>query len=359
MRGRLITAGCLSLILASSAAAPAGDRVLLKTRFAKGQAHYVEAVGESSQNITGTMGKMGMTFKKRYGQTEKVESTSMEGVEISITLDRMSFHLESQLMGNLRYDSDLPSTEDAPQLRQLMEPMLGETLRLKIDRDNNVTEIAGLDELVDKVEKKNQGNMFAAGFRSSFNKELIGRQFRTLQIDILPNKEVAVGDTWSYAPEEDMAQIGVKFDCTCELTKIGKKGKTNVAFIEIKGKPTEFRQKMQTGIPADGLEIKKGGLKGTCLFNLDENRLLERTIEADCTLATVPPKPAEEGEGAAKTASVTIALTTKTNVQFRTPDDRAREKAENAKKAAELKAKEEKEAAEEEEGDEDSGESDE
>lgn len=354
MRIRLGHMGCLSVVMFCAAgAAEAGDGVLLKPRFSKGQLQYIVGLSESKQTIKSQFGAMEMTLIKKSGHFQKVESTSMDGMEFSTFMERMSLTLDSPMMGKLSYDSDIPSMEEAPNLKQMLEPMIGEKMILRVDRDLKVTDVQGIDEILAKVEKKNAANPFAAGLRASFNKELISRQWRSIQIDPLPNKEVQMGDTWKYYPEEDVAQLGlsVKFDCTCKLDRVGRKDGRNVAFVSFAGKPTEYQQRMQVGGPLPKLEIKSGTLKGTFTFNIDDGRLLERDYNSECALGSPPAEEAKVDEAAAANGGMQVSLKSKNHVAFRTSDDRAKEKTANAKKAAELKAKEEKEAEEDESGD--------
>ncbi|HWL93261.1 MAG TPA: DUF6263 family protein [Phycisphaerae bacterium] len=341
---------------ANSRTASAEDAVSLKPKFKAGETCYVESRIDIENDMKGPMGGMKMDIKKIAGQIQKIESSTVDGVELSFAFDRMMLSLKSAMMGDLAYDSDIPSVEDAPYLKQMFDPMIGQSIRFKLDRDHKVVDVTGVDEIVKKVESAAGGNPFAMGFKQGFNKETLADMWDEMYIRKLPTTAVKPGDTWQYKGEQDLPQAGVvvKFDCICQLGKLGKHNGNNAAFVTFTGTATtaEARKGASEATP---FKVEKGYQKGSYVFDLDRGMIVQEVLDMTFVIkapeekpdAAAGDKPAEDPAPTNPAAGMSIAMHSNSHVSVRSMDDRATEKKENDRKAAELKKKEEAEDASE------------
>ncbi len=347
--------GVLAFAFAGVMAVPvasADETVSLKPKFTKGMTRYVEAISETESSVKSPRGGMDMKISKLSGLTQKVESTSMDGSELSVRFDRMQFALSSQMLGDLEYDSDIPSLDHAPYLKQMFEPMIGEALTFKLAPSAKANDVTGVAEILKKVEAASQGNPFAMGLRQGFNKELFIKAWDDLYLRLLPGKDVKVGDTWEYVGDEDLPQMGltVKFDCTCKLDRLGKHKGKQAAYISYSGKASTIEPKMVGGAVPD-MKIEKGEMKGRFVFNVEDGVIVEEEMESHFSLKSAdPPKPeeksgeADEAKPAAPApAGMSATVRTKSKVNYLSMDERGAQRKENDKKAAEIKAQEEAE----------------
>ena len=139
-----INGGFLVLVamLLAPAALFAGDAVDLRPKFPAGRASYIEISSEATQTIAGPGmpgGAMEIKVSQTTGVLEKVASASKDGTKIILTYDHKAMGFDHPMMGNLKYDSDMPSEDESPYLQQVSAPVIGMSLTMQLDKSGHVT----------------------------------------------------------------------------------------------------------------------------------------------------------------------------------------------------------------------------
>mgnify|MGYP001428333344 CR=1 FL=1 len=336
----------LATLAGFTAAATAGDKVMLKSRYKPGEKIYYQSKSNIIQTIKAPMGEMEFSMNQLRGDVMTVVSSSKTESKLTSAMDRMSFEMSMPMMGDLKYDSDIPSMEEAPPIRDLFKPMLGEALTFTLDGNNKVSSVGGVQELIRKVEEGSQGNPFIQGFKQAFTEEEVKQEIDQLNTRMLPNREIEVGGTRTAQIEESLGQLGktATFDCTFKLDRIGDRGGVRSAFISFTGKPKSLNDKIEIpggGLPA-GLKIKGGKLKGEIAFDIERGVVVKRSRQVECDVGMPEPEKNAEGDAPAPMNFSAKTLSTHSSVMM-SMKDREEERKKNAKLAAELKAREEKE----------------
>lgn len=346
MNRKLVRLSCVAAVIASAAVflvspAAAGEKVLLRSKYESGKKSYLQNRSVIIQDMTTPMGAMKVSMNRMSGTVQEVKSASSSGTELGMTMDRMSFAMNVPMMGDLKFDSDIPTSEDAPNLRTLLKPMLGEELVLTLDGKNVAQSVKGVTEMLAKVEKANGGNPFFQSFKGGFNEEHVIQGMNQLNVTLLPNKEVAVGDTWTGDVSEALGQMPGKvvFECAFKLDKIGEHKGRRAAFVTFSSKMVTYEKGKSSGMPVPELSVTDGELTGDYIFDIDNGVVIKRTMETRFDIAAKPM----EGDEANPMGNFSLKATAKHMDQVKSMKAREKEQKKNAKLAAEIKAKEDAE----------------
>lgn len=330
----------LVMVFYSPAVAAAGDLVELKLKFPPGRNQYVELSVESLQVVKASGSEMKITIKQITGVMEKVASSSKDGAKIVFSYDRRGMTIEHPMMGRLTYDSDMPSEDDAPYIKQICAPLIGMSTTMELNGSAKVTSFSGMDAILDKVAASAAGNPFLAQMEASLTDDAAKLSWGDNRWAILPDHPVKPGDTWNSRRENDVPQIGKLIsDYSCKLERIVDSDGRKLAIIAFTGKITQSGEADDsTEVGAMGLKVTEGTLKGTAKFDIEAGQIIDQTRETQLTLAT----PSPDGG----TPDMQIATTSKETLVVRSPAEREKAKRENQAKARAKKAEAKKAEAE-------------
>lgn len=334
------------IILCSRLSIYADEAVDLRPKFPQGRTRYVEVVEKTEQVIHSAQmpgGKMKMKIDSTKGMIERVESATSDGVKLVLTYDRAGGLWDVPMMGGtLEYDTDLPSKDENPYLRQILKPMLGMPLMIELDKDRKVRSLTGMVEIVKAIQKKAAANPIFMSMREGLSDATAKLTWGDARYMVLTGKKVKAGDTWTGRVEQEYPQIGtmvVAIDCKLESiqTKEGKK----TAVISYSGTILEKKSNNEnTEAPdedANGDDPKKvddpkadtnkGTLRGTASFDLQHGEIVEQIMDSAVRFNVETPMGAMDVEMNKKMTMSTMPVAKRESV-----------KKENLKKAQMAKA---------------------
>jgi hypothetical protein len=265
-----VLAGCLGL-----PSGAVGQTVAITPNFVPGQTVYVEVEFDVRQTITGGMfGPKGsrQRLANVLGALQKVESAAPdELVRINLTFDRLGQKLDMPLMA-LSYDSDKQEGNAENPLREIWEPMLGESVIMTVDADGNVVSFHGMDEIIKKIKKSLTENESCESlftdlrryFASDFHRAIWGDK----RLVLYANREVQVGETWTNSyrrpSPERVSEYTVKLDRLDEME--GRK----VAVVTYTAMVRPIEKGDSAALPRGARMVYESGhIEGTAIFDIE------------------------------------------------------------------------------------------
>jgi outer membrane protein assembly factor BamB len=341
---RILAVVCAAWMFNGTRAA-AADPVALRARFVEGDKTYMEVREDTDATIRNTAAgsdAQEMKIRQVSGVFQEVISSSKDVTRLKRTFDRGSLFFSHPAFGELQFDSDAPTEEDNLYLKQMLGPQIGMHTVVALDANNKITSCTGMDAVAKEIDKvAGNANPFWAGNKSSITDEKHQKEFHDLQLLLLPDGKVGVGDTWNRTVEIEKARIRrtLVIELTCSLESIDEESGKKVATIHYEstgGKLTE----PEGGGAGGSAKLESCSLSGTAAYDLEDGRLLRREEEAKSKVTLRRPGAAEDSP------ATVMEEETRLTAAMKSPVDRAREKAENLRQAKARMAKAKKEQAE-------------
>ncbi len=344
------------IVLCSRLSTYADEAVDLRPKFPQGRTRYVEVLEKTEQVIHSAQmpgGKMKMKIDSTKGLIERVESATPDGVKLVLTYDRAGGLWDVPMMGGtLQYDTDLPSTDENPYLRQILKPMIGMPLTVELDKDRKVRSLTGMVDIVKAIQKKAAANPLFMSMRAGLSDDTAKLTWGDGRYMVLPGKKVKAGDTWTGRVEQEYPQIGtmvVAIDC--KLESIQAKNGKKTAVISYSGTIQELNSINEDAKAPDGdaddpknvvepedakSDTNKGTLRGTATFDLQRGEIVEQIEDSEMRFNVQSPMGAVDVEMKKKVTMSTMPAAKRESVKKENL-----KKAQMAKAAAE-RAREEK-----------------
>jgi hypothetical protein len=250
----LARAACALTLLAAPGVALA-ESVDLRPKFEKGaEATYTLALSADNQY---TMGAATGDAQKQHVEQElglrlNVKEVDPEkGATVDLVYESIKFKTEGGMMA-AEFDSKQPADKDAGNMvAEAFRPLVGMTLTLTVDKDGNVTEVKGGEEL----SKGMTGQMLAGYTTTGGVRGLLGPIFSTRQA----KTEANVGDTWTYEdvmPGSMLGQMKIVSNHTLKSVDAGMATIDLTGKIELKGNGMGPK-----------VEMKEGSYDGTYIWD--------------------------------------------------------------------------------------------
>jgi hypothetical protein len=228
MRKGLWMAGCL-MVLATMVAGQ-DEKITLKARYDPGT--YVMTM---KMDIGGTTTmpegqSMAHKIKMTIALEMEVGEKDANGLQTFRTMyKRVAQSVETNGMV-MAYDSAEPQAGN-PMLAKVYTPMLEHPLVIKMDANNKVVSVSGMDEMWDAMIAENpQMAQMAKGMKEQFGNDSIA-QMVDWAGKMMPSGPVAVGNSWETNQEEPLpglGQVELKRKCTLKEIKSIPMGKVAV-----------------------------------------------------------------------------------------------------------------------------------
>ncbi len=183
----------------------------------------------------GAMGDMQNTVVMNYDLLIK-EKDSDGNFIILTTFKKMGFDTKSP-QGNISYSSDSKTESNdmaSAMIGKIFGGMIGQSFSMTVNKNGEVTELKGMEAIFNNMIKNMgldtvPGGMQAvAGFRNQFSDEQFKKNFGE-SFNILPSKEVKVGDTWAIDNNNNMMGFEMKTKNTYTLKEI----KGDLAIVDL------------------------------------------------------------------------------------------------------------------------------
>lgn len=337
----------LGVVLGFGASALAAESLVIQRKYDPKRVNYLESKADITQKIKmpnmPNGGEMEIKIKQVFNIRENVEEGKLGKKAVKLTFDRAMQSMDSPMMGTMEYDTDDPDNEEwAPQLGQIFQPMIGETLMVEVTRDGKVVKFSGMDAIAKKISEKAVGNMFWQQMKGRYTDQRARREYGEDPLRMYPNKEVKVGESWEVVSEDEDPQLGLVIRKTrYTLEKIGTEDGRKVAVISSQ---TDISK--GEGGEGDAAKAKVSGkATGKSLYDVDLGIVVRNETESDMKI-----KMAAQGN------MMDINVLSSGVSRLMTEAERQKQKEEMAAKIAERKKAEE--AEEEEDEDEDTDEID-
>lgn len=315
--------------MAAAVAVSAAERVDLRPHFKPGQKRYVEISEATEQKISGAMfGDQPMVTRNStvYGFVEEVIQAAKDAARIKLTFDRRGLSLEHPMAGSAAFDTDTGGDDQGKQMvAPVVKPWLGQSVILTIGPDVKVTDVSGLDALRAALEKSASGNMLYEQTKESLTKDSIGSRLFEARYSVLPNKEVAVGETWNETIRTDAPPLGTLVSkYTCKLEKVEQRGNQKVAVIGYTVKTTVDKSTAPPAKPGQPQpELKEMSSTGTLLVDVASGLPIEQTSTSKARIElTAQSPPGGQGQ-----MVVHVDNTSKFRVRTMSVSERARARA--------------------------------
>jgi hypothetical protein len=200
---KFVAAGVIVMALALVYGCNSSDSkgVTLKFNLQKGKAYEYVMDQDMQQEMNGQKTSSKMNFVYTLEVTDDAGSVKT----LKTTYDRIALNT-SMPNGDINIDSDNPSSDTGSMIfsikmmREMYNSLKGKSFTMKVDAEGNITEVSGLNELVESivanisVEEKMKPMMLQM-FSTQFNDESMKQSFANA-FNIFPGKPVKVGDTW-------------------------------------------------------------------------------------------------------------------------------------------------------------------
>jgi len=225
----------LLLMLLVPRPASADDRLDLRLRLKKGDAHRMRVTLEQSIDQTVQQATQQTRQTIVLGYTLAVDDVDGQGLAtISVRYDTASFHAKTPA-GAVDYDSTSPPAQ-VPTMASGLAALVGQGYSMKLTPDGRVTEVSGPEKLLASVLGKM--NMPAgparAAAENSLRRQLNADNLKANLQNVFspfPDHPVAIGETWA----RDV-QISLGFPLLIESGYKLKAREGGIATIELLGK---------------------------------------------------------------------------------------------------------------------------
>ena len=263
-----------------------GGKLLLRSNLKKGMKYSVQAnFGQRvSQTIMGqpqdSTNDIGVAYDYNVLSVDASGTANIQCVYTSFYIK------QSGPMGEMEYQSGKPAGSPMAQIfEDIFGKIVGHSFTMKLTPDAHITDVKGVDEMINEIFESKSLSGFPAGARLKETiKEMFGQEAMTSIPSVYPKKPVAVGDTWK---KSDVVKKG--FPLTIDTTYTLKDRANGVATIGIYSdtKTPPNPEAVDLGIMKIRFDVK-GDQKGTMLVDEETGQVLKADMTQQLT-GTVTP----------------------------------------------------------------------
>ncbi len=322
----------LLVVCAAPRLALAEESVLLKPKYEPGDTAYVELAVHVQQKMSGSIfdqAPMNPEMRQTLGLLTRIEPGPGEGVVLVGVFDRVQ-HDVRVVVDHYLFDTDGPGTSDPNNpIAVVMTPLLGRSIRLRLDQHGQATSCEGMKPILKDVEQAASTNPTALQFFTQAKENLTNAEMKFLWGDmraaLYPNREVKVGDTWKRAVRRPVPYVGaVLREYNFTVRRIGTEGGRKVVVVDYQA---TIRQAPDAeAVPAPGgmgVEYQGGRLTGTAIFDVERGIFVKQIEEVQDRRTTTTPADHEGGPQ----PLFTMDQTAQTTITVLTAEQRQAQKA--------------------------------
>jgi hypothetical protein len=327
----------LSLLLLAVLCSPlSAETVTFKQDLPAGTYYSTMLMNTDQTMDTGPMGPMTSKIKMLMVAKYDVSQADAQGMrQVRFNYERIVQDMSA--MGGamvMSYDSDNPQAAggQGAMLAQVYQPMLEAKFVITMDKDGQVTQVQGVDEMLQAMGQKNpQSRAMLAGMKEAFGKEAIAKMINQAR-DFMPDKPVAVGESWTNQQTISAPMIGdLQLESTSTLVDLSSDGDGRVAEIDIKGTATSSGAAQAANLPTGGaMDIKDMNIDQTGKLFVNPDTGLAKRVVIDQTTTMTMDVNAPQGQAAQgqQPQAMTMKMNQKSNIVM--TQSRSRDKAAEA-----------------------------
>ncbi|MBX7165226.1 MAG: hypothetical protein K1X74_02640 [Pirellulales bacterium] len=259
----------------------------LTWKFKKGDKAQYASLNKMEMAIDAGGVEFTLELDQALDTTWEVMAVGSDGTaEITQTIDRLQFKLNSPFTGEFTYDSKNPVPGEGQiwdRLGPVLESLTGQKVMLKITAQGEVKDITLPEKLVESLNAGGGGDgpsrMFGAGFTEETVKEMINDGVLPLPADAVKD-----GDTWEKVKEMKLGPIGSqKTKTTYKLAGMTDKDGKQVANIEVATEVTMEAAEAEGDTEVE-VELTEQEASGNVLFDPATGRTVEATTKQMVTM---------------------------------------------------------------------------
>lgn len=279
--GRTVTRGTWAVAAALLAPPALAESYDLTPKFDR--PGYFEFQQSTQQTMTGAM--------MPEGQSMVITSDAINGVwqrpagerKVELEFDRLAMSLKHPMLGEMGYDTDAPPSDDAEEntFQLMFKSWPGKRVQATIDERNRVSGLEGFDAIFEQMEDDAAGDMLYEQIRPSLTPE----SYKSLLIEsrfvVLPDKPVAVGDTWKATYENAQPNLGeLVFSYDCKLDKVAD----GVAVVSYRGTARVADDATPPNLGGMTPDLKSWEFEGDLRFDLEQHTVVAQSTRGRQTL---------------------------------------------------------------------------
>lgn len=305
----------ISLIILTAACVPhlarqSNSPVTLKLNLSKGETYYLASTSDQNINMEMMGSQVNAKILLRFGQEFAVENVEGDISTIRATYKDVSIKMDmasgASPVPSIEYDSENPTEANDP-VSRIFSTLPGESFVMKITSSGKITEVTGLEEIVEKIIAAS-GAGTNPQMEAMFNEGTI-RQGMEIMFGIYPDDPVTVGDEWT---EKHEFSAGINFDISSTFKLIGRSNR--ISTLEVKG-----TIKSQPGSSMPGMEMMqmtvnmKGITEGTLQISEDTGWIQGGTLTQTITGSVEMSSPANPSQTMTMPMDIFIKTTYSSN----------------------------------------------
>ena len=250
-----------------------GPRIDLRPRFKVGQEIHFKMSMTSSGKQTAPAATPGekpaesaQSMSQEIGLTLKVKETNKEiGSTLDLVYDSFKINMKTPDGQDVTFDSNAKKSDDP--MADILGPLIGLTLTVKMDKDGNITTVNSGDGAGD-ISSLLGG---ASGLSSFTGADVVKNLFGPVMTTRKGAGEAHVGESWTNEDLIDAPYGKMKLSTTQTLSSV----RGGIATIDLKGRFDLMPSSSTSPIPG----IKDSSYSGTTLWNTELGILDEMTMK--------------------------------------------------------------------------------
>ena len=225
-----------------------GETYTIKMRLNKGDTFRQDMQTDMAMNTGG----MEMKMKMDIGTSFLVESNEPGNKVLKITYTNMNTSLD---VG--KFNGGVITSDSA--IKKSNNSVIGKTITVNLSKDNEITNISGLDELMNSQTDDSASKEM---MKKMFSKDQVNNLFG-MMFSMYPKKPVKIGDSWNGNTTTNIAGMDIKIDIKYTLLSV----KNGLAEIDVNGSVSGGGEMIKE---SSGMKMDMSGTqKGTLTIRMD------------------------------------------------------------------------------------------
>lgn len=266
---------CLLVALAAATIAPAAETCELKLKYPPGTVYQITRM--NTQQSMSMSQQPGRTMNTRVQQLMVMKRVISQPDEkgnktLTVTFERVVQKVTVPGVINASYDSAQPAAGQNARLAQALQPMLKTRMTATINAKGEIVDFKGADQL--------QGQ---TGGKSPLNNDQL-KQMISASAQMLPDKPVAVGESWKVQQKLDSPMGKLTLDYDVRLKEVKQQGGQDVAVLQFKGtgkgQPGQVQQMGPIQAKTVSSELKQNGTVHFLIQRGDQGKMImQQTVK--------------------------------------------------------------------------------
>ncbi len=248
-----------------------------------------------SQTFENSMVPQAVESETTFVFHQRVKSVSPEGIG-TMELDYEAVRMRLTGPMSTSYDSTLEGDaagQNDSEMAALFGPLLAASIELEIEPSGRIRELRGLEQALQDAFDNLENDQMREAFKQMFGEESLRRM---VELQVFPDKPVAVGDTWQRDMDMKVPMLGtMRFDFDNEFRGVERHNGTDCARVDVGGTIELDSSGADFPVPMEA-SMADSDVSGTMFFDLENGFLVESemTNALDLEMSFEPGGESEE-----------------------------------------------------------------